>query len=283
MRHISCLLVIFIFLVGCSTVRVSTSFEEYAESTTRISTNVIQSFEQLQQEELNVKLLKNLYKDEVTRQDFTPEIITNELIQIRRNLLSSFSNYLNILAAILKGEKTDSLKNRVKALEADLLAIRKNHEDFLSENEITIFSTIAVSISDALTYEKRVHTVRSTMKKTDPIIKKMAELLKDELASAQSLFFKYYSDQFRTIIFKVWKDSPEKREKIGKQAVQMVTNEKQMAALIKATISALDSITAVHHELANQLDKNIISPQSLLELLEYSYQIKQIMQTITQD
>lgn len=269
------ILIGFVFLLNCSTKYMSPRLNDFSDATDLIGKNIIYALEQLQVEEINI-LIEDLIKlESIKPEDFKAKLMTNERLEIRKELVKHIVDYTNLLKSIFDKDYKSTITKNTDIFNENLDSIRINHEGFLTKKEQGLLTTIVQALPEALSYSKRKGSTLKIMKEMQPLLEQIATKLKEEMESVKVLIDTYYLKQFMKNVADMWPDKENKRLKYSKLGLKIIKKRDKIKIILDDLINAIDYIPKTHKELRKSLKDNNNPVFGLKELINFAYRINE--------
>ncbi len=269
------ILIGFIFLLNCSTKYMSPRLNDFSNATDLIGKNIIYALEQLQAEEINFLVEDNTKLESIKPDDFKAKVLTNEKLQIRKELVTYIVNYTNLLNSIFDKDYKSAITKNSDIFNENLDSIRINHEGFLTQKEQGLLTTIVQGIPEVLSFSKRKGTTLNIMKEMQPLLEKISIKLKEEMESVKLLIDTYYLKQFMRNVADKWPDKETRRLKYTKLGIKIIKKRDKIKVILDDLINAIDFIPKTHKELRKALKDNKNPVFGLKELINFAYRINE--------
>jgi hypothetical protein len=272
-----------LFLTACSYRYLNGPFGEYADATDLVGKNAVYCFEQLQKEEINLRIAEAVKKPALKPDDLKPQVLSNEQIELRRQLIAFITDYAGLLESIVIKDFQPDIKANTGRIKADLENIGIIHKEYLNPQEIGIITTLAAAIPEALTAVRNRDFLLKLMTETQPLLEKFVKSLKSELILSKEMIDNFFSRQFMLTAAAPWPDKEASREKYAKIGAKLLERQQEIDVIFTDLIAALDTVTASHAELHRLIKTNKSPLRSLVSLIDYAARIEAMYQEYSLD
>ena len=164
------LIYVFIFSTCCSYRYLNKPFREFNAAADLIGKNTIYAFEQLQEEEILLRISEAVKKEEIKPSDLELRVLTAAHLETRKELIKYIVNYTELLESIVIKDYRRDIEKNSKKVNDNLENISVTHDNFLSRKEIGIISSLSFAIPEALTSIKNRDFIFKLMKQHDPLL-----------------------------------------------------------------------------------------------------------------
>ena len=267
-------LILIVLTTCCSYKYLHRPFREFSDSTDLIGKNTIYVFEQLQEEEILLRIAESIRKERLKPSDLEPKVITTEHLELRKLLIEYVVDYAELLESVIIKEYNKDITNNAKKVHDNLENISINHYEFLSKNEIGIMSSLAVALPEALTAARNRRFILKLMKQNDSLLEKTTAVLKEELESTKEMINNFYSRQFLLTAAEPWPDTESKREKYAKIGAKILDRRREINVILADLIKAVDTIHPTHQRLMKFVKTNKGPLRTLASLVNYAARVE---------
>ncbi len=269
------LFIITFSLISCSTRYIGPEFYKFKQATELLGKNIVYIFAELMNEEMELLRVAAVKKDTVKPQDFEPSILNVQQIELRKELIRYITNYTGLLLEVFEYDNAEEIKKKVHQTQVNLDSINKNHNNFLTEKETGIITTITGAITEAVNYTRKREVVLSLMKNNQKILDKIIPKLKDELKITQLILKNIFNRQFLEAVESLWPQKINQRVKYSKIALKIIQRKNKINIILQDLIKAIDIIPMTHLELYSNLKNHQNIYRRLSEFVNFSYRIQQ--------
>lgn len=270
-------------LYSCSTKYLHPDFVKFNEATDLIGKNVLYAFEKLQEEEMNLRIIEAIDKEAIKPSELEPKVLTFEHIEIRKELIKYLTNYTNLLVSMFEEDEKDDILENTENVNLNLVKINQNHKNFLTDNEIGVFSAISSAIPEALTYTKKRNIILKIMNENQEILEKIVNKLKNEIEISRVMINNFYDRQFRIAVVEKWPKKYSSREKYAKKGSKIIINRNKINIILVDIIKAIDIIPKLHKNLRKSFKSNETPVRAMKDLIDYAYRTKELYREFSED
>jgi len=268
------LLIYLVFATCCSYRYLHRPFSDFSGAADLIGKNTLYVFEQLQQEEILLRIAESTKKERLKPSDLEPKVITTTHLELRKVLIEYVVNYTKLLESVIIKEYEKNITTNAKKVNDNLQNISINHYEFLSEKETGIMTTIAAALPEALTAVRNRQFVLKFMNRHDPLIQKLTAVLRGELESTRQMLNNFYARQFLVTAAEPWPTTQSKREKFAKLGAKILDRKRKINVILDDLINAVGIIHPTHQKLLAFVKTNKGPLRTLAGLVNYASRIE---------
>ncbi len=269
------ILLIYLILSACCSYRyLNRPFSDFSGAADLIGKNTLYIFEQLQEEEILLRIAESTKKERLKPSDLEPKVITTAHLELRKVLIEYIVNYTKLLESVIIKEYEKDIAGNAKKVNDNLKNISVNHYEFLSPKETGIMTALAAALPEALTAVRNRQFVLKFMKQHDPLIKKLTAVLQDELESTRQMLNNFYSRQFLVTAVEPWPGAQAKREKFAKLGAKILDRKRKINVILDDLIKAVAIIHPTHQKLLAFVKTNKGPLRTLTGLVNYAARIE---------
>ena len=277
------LLIYFVLTTGCSYRYLHRPFSDFSGAADLIGKNTVYVFEQLQQEEILLRIAESTKKERLKPADLEPKVITTAHLELRKVLIEYIVNYTKLLESVSIKEYEKDIAANAKKVHDNLQNISSNHYEFLTSKETGIMTTIAAALPEALTAVRNRQFMLRFMSRHDPLIKKLTAVLCDELESTRQMLNNFYARQFLLTAAEPWPEAQSKREKFAKLGAKILDRKRKINVILDDLIKALAIIHPSHQKLLAFVKTNKGPLRTLTGLVNYAARIEAMYIDFSED
>lgn len=272
-----------LFSAGCSYKYLNRPFGEFSASTEAIGKNTVYAFEQLQEEEINLRIIEAVEKDNLQPADLEPRVITARHLALRKKLIDYIVDYVKLLQAIVTADYSGDITKNAKKVYDNLQSINSTHGDFLSKNELGVMSTLTAGLPEMLAAARSRKFLIHFMKQNGPLLKKIAAVLAGELAATKEMIDNFYSRQFILTCAEPWPEAAAKRGKYAEAGANILARKRRIDAILDELAGAIPAIPETHEQLMGYVKKDKAPLRSLAALINFAARVEALYTTFSGD
>jgi hypothetical protein len=255
---------------ACSYRHLHRPFSEFSESTGLIGKNAIYVFEQVRQEEIALRIAESIKNKTLKPGDLLPRVLTAAHLEARKEFVDYIVSYAALLESLIAKDFNRNILANAEMVRNNLQDISRNHDEFLSKNEMGIMTAVAAIIPAALTSARNRNVLLKIMKQHGPMIEETARILKEELTAVKLLINNFYSRLFRLKAAEPWPLEEAKRERYAKTGAEILERKTKINIILTDLIAALTILPPTHAQLLNFVRTNKSPLRTLASFVNYA-------------
>lgn len=258
-------------------------FTEFSEAADLIGKNTVYVFEQLQKEEIALRIAESIKKDSLKPGDLLPRVLTAAHLETRKEFIDYIVSYTRLLESLITKDHNRNILTNAEIVRENLRHISRNHDDFLSKNEIGIMTAAASIIPAALTSARHRKVILKVMKQHGPLIEAAAFVLKDELAAVKLMIDNFYSRLFRLKAAAPWPEEEVKRERYARIGADILERKTKIGIILSDLIAATAILPVTHERLLKLVRTNKGPLPTLASFVDYAVRVGELARDFSEE
>ncbi|MCK4765866.1 MAG: hypothetical protein KAW12_26940 [Candidatus Aminicenantes bacterium] len=246
----------------------------FADANVLIGKNTVYVFEQLQEEEILVRIAESVKKDSIEPSDLEPRVLTTEHLETRKELIDYLVKYTELLHSLIDEDYNKDILNNNKRVNESIEKISSRHNDTFSREEVGIISAIGAALPEALTAARNRRLILKLMNRHQPLIDKISGMLKEELQLTKKVINTFFARQFRLVTAEKWPDKESKRESYAKKGAKILDRKRKINVILDDLIAAIGIISPTHKRLMGYVKNNRGPLNTLSSFVDYAARIE---------
>lgn len=276
-KKFAAILMLSLFVTAACTYRhLHRPFTEFSEAADLIGKNTVYVFEQLQKEEIALRIAESIGKDSLEPADLLPRVLTAAHLETRKEFIGYIVSYTRLLESLITKDHNSSILSSAQKVQENLRRIGSNHDDFLAKNERGIMTAAAAIIPAALTSARHRKVVLTVMKQHGPMIEKASALLKEELEAVKLMINNFYSRLFRLKAAAPWPGEEAKRERYAGIGAEILERKTKINIILSDLIEALAILPPTHARLLQLVRTNKGPLRTLASFVDYAVRVAEL-------
>jgi len=263
----------FFLFVSCGGTNLNPVLIRFADSTSILEDSINDIFDEMQNLEIEMKGEESIVKRSVSPQDFIPDIFTESVTEVRRQLMRTLTKYSESLLTIFQGEGKDIYKS-MDSVKNSIKNISDRHPDFFAVRDKGILFAVLTSVPKVLTLAKRKRFAVKIMQSMQKIIEKISVKLIEEIESSLLVSNNFFSRLFRERVAKRWPEKEAKRGKYSVKARKLIMRRYLIKGKGNSLIRAVKLFPKAHMAIIISIKKKRDYIFGIKEFVAYVYRMK---------
>jgi len=263
-----------ILMYGCSYRYLHRPFSNFSQSTDVIGKNTNYLFQQMQEEEIEVRIAEVLEKEVLAPGDLEPRVMTLKNLALREELVGYIVNYATLLESLVTYDYQQDIQANALRVHRNLSNININHQYTLSMEETGLISSMAALLPEAVVSVRNRSFILQLMNEQQPILTEIVGALKDELQVGQRLIENFYSRQFRVMAAEPWSREPAGRQQYARVGAKILDKKRKINVIFQDLRGALDVIPQTHNRLLGFVKTNKGPLRTLAQLVNFAARVE---------